>query len=128
MSIVRAAPADTETRNWIFSGFELIEELQGQTGDGKPKDEPGRILLSARANSYIAGVADITSGTRWCGAGRALPHELADKVYTYSRTLGPERLKENASMLVTEALAAAFPCRAPTAVDPFQPRGADNEF
>lgn len=128
MSFAQAAPASTEPRNWILSGSELILELQGKAGDDTPKEEPARIQLRARARAYIAGVADATSGTKWCGAGRVLPYELVDHVYTYSRMIGPERLSGNASMLVAEALAAAFPCRAPAAADAFKPSGAVNEF
>ena len=126
--VAQVTPADAKTRNWIFSGSELSLELQGKAGDGTPKEEPARISSSARANAYIAGVADATSGVKWCAAGKVLPHELADRVYSYSRTLGPERLKDNASILVTEALAVEFPCRGPATVDSFKPGRADTEF
>ncbi|WP_410118144.1 Rap1a/Tai family immunity protein [Agrobacterium tumefaciens] len=59
----------------------------------------------------MAGVADATSGTRWCGAGTVLPHELIDRVYTYLHTLASDRLKRSASSLVVKGLAGAFPCR-----------------
>ncbi|WP_158693429.1 Rap1a/Tai family immunity protein [Neorhizobium alkalisoli] len=95
-----------------MNGAELIEALEGRSGDGVPKGERDRILSGARANAYVAGAADATSGTRWCGAGAVLPHELADRVYTYLRTLAPERLKGSASSLVVEGLSEAFPCRA----------------
>lgn len=105
------AVAGDETRDWIFSGFELIEGLEGRSGDGM-SGEAGRILSNVRAIVYIAGVADTTSGTRWCGAGTVLPHELADRVHSHLRTLASDRLKGSASSLVAEALAEAFPCRA----------------
>jgi hypothetical protein len=105
-----AAPGD-ETRDWIFSGAELIEALEGRSGD-EISGEASRSRSNARAIAYIAGVADATSGTRWCGAGTVLPHELADRVYTHLRTLASGRLKGSASSLVVEGLAGAFPCRA----------------
>lgn len=111
MSIARGAPAAAETRDWIFSGFELIETLEGRSGDGL-SGEAGRIVSNARAMAYIAGVADATSGVRWCAAGNVLRHELVDRIYTYLRTLASDRLKGSASSLVVEGLAEAFPCRA----------------
>lgn len=111
MSIARGAPAVAEKRDWIFSGFELIEALEGRSGDGM-SGEAGRIVSNARAIAYIAGVADAARGARWCGAGNVLHHELVDRVYTYLRTLASDRLKGSASSLVVEGLAEAFPCRA----------------
>ncbi|RRD21733.1 hypothetical protein ECB98_23090 [Brucellaceae bacterium VT-16-1752] len=111
MSIARGAPAAAEKRDWIFSGFELIEALEGRSGDGM-SGEAGRIVSNARAIAYIAGVADAASGARWCGAGNVLRHELVNRVYTYLRTLASDRLKGSASSLVVEGLAEAFPCRA----------------
>lgn len=109
MGVAWAAPGD-ETRDWIFSGFELIEALEGRSGDGM-SGETGRVLSHARAIAYITGVADATSGTRWCRAGTILPHELVDRVYTDLRTFTSDRLKGSASSLVVEGLAKAFPCR-----------------
>lgn len=110
MGAAWALPED-EMRDWIFSGSELIEALEGRSGDGMP-GETGRGRSQARAIAYIAGVADATSGTQWCGAGAVLPHELADRVYIHLRTLSSDRLKRSASSLVVEGLAEAFPCRA----------------
>lgn len=111
MCIARGAPAAAEKRDWIFSGFELIEALEGRSGD-EMSGEAGHILSNARAIAYITGVSDATSGTRWCGAGNILPHELVDRAYAYLRTLASDRLKGSASSLVVEGLAEAFPCRA----------------
>lgn len=110
MGVAWAVPGD-ETRDWIFSGFELIEALEGRSGD-EMSGEAGHILSNARAIAYITGVADATSGTRWCGAGNILPHELVDRAYAYLRTLASDRLKGSASSLVVEGLAEALPCRA----------------
>jgi len=108
MGVAWAIPGD-KARDWIFSGFELIEALEGRSGD-EMSGEAGR--SRSKAIAYIAGVADATSGARWCGAGSVLPHELVDLVYTYLRTLASDRLKRSASSLVVEGLAGAFPCRA----------------
>ncbi|MFK3781407.1 Rap1a/Tai family immunity protein [Agrobacterium sp. NPDC089420] len=105
MGVAWAVPGD-ETRDWIFRGFELIEALEGRSGD-EMSGEAGRSGPNARA---IAGVADATSGTQWCGAGQVLPHEFPDRIYTYLKTLSPERLKQNAATLVIDGLAATFPC------------------
>ncbi|WP_338091171.1 Rap1a/Tai family immunity protein [Shinella kummerowiae] len=110
MGVAWAVPGD-KTRDWKFSGFELIEALEGRSSDEMSGEaDPSR--PKARAVAYIAGVADATRGTRWCGAGTVLPHELIDRVYTYLQSLASARLKRSASSLVVEGLAGAFPCRA----------------
>lgn len=104
------ALADEQARTWIFSGSELVGSLEGKLAPEASNEEIRRMLSSARGNAYIAGIADATSGARWCGAGTVLPHELADRVHTYLGDLPPERLNENAATLVSEALAKSFPC------------------
>lgn len=111
MSVAWAAP-DDKRRDWIFSGINLINALEGRPADGTAGNERDRALSSARANAYIAGVADATSGKRWCGAGTVMPHELVDRAYTYLRALPSSSLERNASSLVADGLAGAFPCRA----------------
>ena len=108
--VALAEPVRAGARDWIFSGSEMLAALEGREGHGMPSDELRRALSVARAQAYIAGVADSLSRSRWCGAGSVLPHEFSDRVYSYLRALPQDRLKENASMLATEALAAAFPC------------------
>jgi hypothetical protein len=108
LGVAQAAPSD-ESRDWIFSGSELTAALEGKSGD-EILGEAGRGQEKARAIGYIAGVADTTSGTLWCGAGTVLPHELVDRVYSHLRALGSDRLRLSASFLVVEGLAAAFPC------------------
>ncbi|HFL2038308.1 TPA: Rap1a/Tai family immunity protein [Stenotrophomonas maltophilia] len=66
-------------------------------------------MSSARASAYIQGVADASHG-QWCGQGRILPHELVDRVSSHLRQLPGERLQQDASPLVAEALRTAFPC------------------
>jgi hypothetical protein len=110
MILHAAALADEGARKWIFSGSELAEALEGKLAPEASNEESRRMLSSTRGNAYIAGVADATSGTRWCGAGTVLPHELADRVHTYLGDVPPERLEENAATLVAEALAQSFPC------------------
>ncbi|MEO9339370.1 Rap1a/Tai family immunity protein [Mesorhizobium sp. SB112] len=110
INVASAESGNDEARDWIISGTELIKALEGKSDDGALRSEAGRIKSGARGGAYIAGVADATSGTGWCGAGSVLPHELADRVYTHLRIVTPERLKERASTLVIEGLAAIFPC------------------
>ena len=95
-------------RTWLVSGAELIT-LQGKGADGFCDGEQCRGLSSARASSYILGVADASRG-QWCGQGRILPHELVDQVSSHLRQLPRERLQQDASALVVEGLRAAFPC------------------
>ncbi|APG95606.1 Tiorf68 protein (plasmid) [Sinorhizobium americanum] len=104
------ALADEPARTWIFSGSELVEALEGKLVPEASNEETRRMLSSAGGNAYIAGIADATSGTRWCGAGTVVPHELADRVHTHLGDLPTERLNENAATLVGEALAQSFPC------------------
>ncbi|WP_262090634.1 MULTISPECIES: Rap1a/Tai family immunity protein [Stenotrophomonas maltophilia group] len=96
-------------RTWFVSGAELITLLQGKGADGFCDGEHCRGLSSARASSYILGVADASRG-QWCGQGRILPHELVDQVSSHLRQLPRERLQQDASPLVVEGLRAAFPC------------------
>ncbi|MFD1703415.1 Rap1a/Tai family immunity protein [Methylopila henanensis] len=109
-NVASAEPGDDAAPDWMITGTELIKALEGKLDDGALQSEAGRITSAARGNAYIAGVADATSGTAWCGAGSVLPHELTDRVYTHLRSVTPERLKERASTLVIEGLAAVFPC------------------
>jgi hypothetical protein len=110
INVASAESGNDEARDWIISGTELMKVLEGKSDDGALQSEAGRIKSGARGSAYIAGVADATSGTGWCGAGSVLPHELTDRVYTHLRSVTPERLKGRASILVIEGLAAIFPC------------------
>ncbi len=96
-------------RTWLVSGAELITLLQGKGADGFCDGEQCRGLSSARASSYILGVADASRG-QWCGQGRILPHELVDQLSSRLRQRPRERLQQDASALVVEGLRAAFPC------------------
>ncbi len=106
-----AGSASAAAPSGLMSGAELVRALEGKPADGAPVSETGRMQASARGQAYIAGVADATSGTRWCGAGQVLAHELTDRVYTHLQRTAPERLQGTASTLVIEGLAASFPCR-----------------
>ncbi|WP_449415262.1 Rap1a/Tai family immunity protein [Ochrobactrum teleogrylli] len=110
ISVASAESDNDQARDWIISGTELIKALDGKFEDGALQSEAGRIRSGARGSAYIAGVADATSGTGWCGAGSVLPHELTDRVYTHLRSVTPERLTKRASTLVIETLAAIYPC------------------
>ncbi|MCD4661087.1 MULTISPECIES: Rap1a/Tai family immunity protein [Rhizobium/Agrobacterium group] len=112
INVASAGSGNDEGRDWIISGTELIKALEGKSDDGALQSEAGRIMSGTRGSAYIAGVADATSGTGWCGAGSVLPHELTDSVYTHLRSVTPERLKGRASTLVIERLAAIYPCPA----------------
>lgn len=110
INVASAETGNDVGRDWIISGTELIEALEGKSDDGALQSEADRVKSRARGSAYIAGVADATSGTGWCGAGSVLPHELTDRVYTHLRSVTPERLKGSASTLVIETLAAIYPC------------------
>ncbi|MFK3781403.1 Rap1a/Tai family immunity protein [Agrobacterium sp. NPDC089420] len=112
INVASAGSGNDEGHDWIISGTELIKALEGKSDDGALQSEAGRIKSGARGSAYIAGVADATNGTGWCGAGSVLPHELTDRVYTHLRSVTPERLKDSASTLVIETLAAIYPCPA----------------
>ncbi|HEV7245768.1 MAG TPA: Rap1a/Tai family immunity protein [Shinella sp.] len=112
INVASAESDNDQARDWIISGTELIKALEGKSDDGTLQSEAGRITSGARGIAYIAGVADATSGTGWCGAGSVLLHELTDHVYTHLRSVTPERIKGRASTLVIETLAAIYPCPA----------------
>lgn len=112
INVASAESGNDQGRDWIVSGTELIKALEGKSDDAALQSEAGRISSGARGSAYIAGVADATSGTGWCGAGSVLPHELTDRVYTHLQSVTPERLTRKASTLVIETLAAIYPCPA----------------
>jgi len=100
-----------ESRTWVFSGAELFSALKGIPEYELSDKETGRAFSVARASAYISGVADALQNREWCGGGAVLPHEMNDQVFTYLKTLPPERLQDNAAPLVIRALAETFPCR-----------------
>jgi len=110
-SSAKTGPNDA-ARNWSVSGDELIDALKRRPNSGASVGSTDRARSPAEGAAYIAGVADATGASSWCGAGSVLPHEFVDRVYTYLRTVPPERLKASASTLVIEALADSFPCAA----------------
>jgi len=69
-------------------------------------DERERI----KANMYLQGVMDATEGKIWCSYKMALPGSLREGVFNYMVKLTPERKKERASVLITEALAKDLAC------------------
>lgn len=109
---VSAKSGNDQRRDWAISGTELLKALEGKSDDGALQSEADRIMSGARGSAYIAGVADATSGTGWCGAGSVLPHELTDRVYTHLQSVPPERLEGRGSTFVIETLAAIYPCPA----------------
>lgn len=102
--------AGAAERTWIFSGAELKQAIEGKFAPEVSDPEMRRLVSVAKSSAYIAGVADLTSGSDWCGAGAVAPHELTDRVYTYLGDIGAEKLDEQAAVLVREALASSFPC------------------
>lgn len=107
----KASPNDA-VRTWSVSGSALFSALEGRLDSGASVNNADRAKAAAKGAAYIAGVADETNASSWCGSGSVLPHELTDRVYTYLRSVPPERLKGNASTLVIEGLADSFPCAA----------------
>ena len=104
------SPAGAEERTWIFSGAELKQAIEGKLAPEVSDPEMRRLVSVAKSSAYIAGVADLTSGSDWCGAGAVAPHELTDRIYTYLGDLSAEKLDEQAATLVREALKVSFPC------------------
>ena len=102
--------AGAEERTWIFSGAELKQAIEGKLAPEVSDPEMRRLVSVAKSSAYIAGVADLTSGSDWCGAGAVAPHELTDRIYTYLGDLSAEKLDEQAATLVREALKVSFPC------------------
>ncbi|XUY29436.1 Rap1a/Tai family immunity protein [Agrobacterium sp. rho-8.1] len=98
-----------EDRTWTFSGAELKQAIEGKLAPEVSDPEIRRMMSVAKSTAYIAGVADLTANTQWCGAGVA-PHELTDRVYTYLVDAPSEKLNESAATLVEKALESSFPC------------------
>ena len=102
--------AGAAERTWIFSGAELKQAIEGKLAPEVSDPEMRRLVSSAKSSAYIAGVADLTGGSDWCGAGTVAPHELTDRIYTYLGDIPAEKLDEQAATLVREALKVSFPC------------------
>jgi len=102
--------AGAAERTWIFSGAELKQAIEGKLAPEVSDPEMRRLVSVAKSSAYIAGVADLTSGSDWCGAGAVAPHELTDRIYTYLGDIPAEKLDEQAATLVREALKVSFPC------------------
>ncbi|SPZ47540.1 Uncharacterised protein [Agrobacterium tumefaciens] len=62
------SPAGAEERTWIFSGTELKQAIEGKLAPEVSDPEMRRLVSVAKSSAYIAGVADLTSGSDWCGA------------------------------------------------------------
>ncbi len=106
-----ASPTGAAERTWVFSGAELKNAIEGKEAPEVSDPQMRRIVSVSRADSYIAGVADLTPPDTWCGAGTVAPHEVKDRVYAYLGDLPNEKLDGNAADLVREALARSFPCQ-----------------
>ena len=104
------SPAGAAERTWIFSGAELKQAIEGKFAPDVSDPEMRRLVSVAKSSAYIAGVADLTSGSDWCGAGAVAPHELTDRIYTYLGDVPAEKLDEQAATLVRAALKVSFPC------------------
>ena len=102
--------AGAAERTWIFSGAELKQAIEGKLAPEVSDPEMRRLVSIAKSSAYIAGVADLTSGSDWCGAGAVAPHELTDRIYSYLGDIPAEKLDEQAATLVREALKVSFPC------------------
>lgn len=109
--LILSTEAASSERTWIFSGAELKSAIEGNYAPETSDPETRRLISAAKASAYIAGVADFTSGGKWCGAGEVAPHEIKDRVYTYLGDLSAEQLNANAATLVLAALEHSLPCQ-----------------
>ncbi|UKE50111.1 Rap1a/Tai family immunity protein [Xanthomonas translucens] len=112
---VLAAPAQTSNADvHQLSAAHLLQLLKGDpeavAGLQPQLAERRRQQASEAAKFYIAGVADGAEGVQWCAGGGVLRHELADRVYTALSALPPAQLQQRASIAVSQALRASFPC------------------
>lgn len=63
-----------------------------------------------RAMGYMDGVMDAAQGSRWCPAGRAVPHELNYEVAEALHRLPPAQLERGAASLILDVLGKLYPC------------------
>ncbi|MBV7483432.1 Rap1a/Tai family immunity protein [Bordetella sp. BOR01] len=76
------------------------------------QDPVQRTALSTyMATSYILGAADGAKGKQWCPAPDLDGRVMSEAVLNYLADLPQARLSENASVIVTEALGKAHPCK-----------------
>ncbi|MDR1890407.1 MAG: hypothetical protein LBQ81_13735 [Zoogloeaceae bacterium] len=70
-----------------------------------------KALENEFANGYLASIVDATQGDFGCATWKQKPHEIDADIAHELRKLPQERLREKASVLVTEALKKKFPCK-----------------
>jgi hypothetical protein len=90
-----------------LTGERLVEYLYYSSDNFSDRD----ILERGFAQGYLAGLADITQGKTWCDAWKIKPDEVDGDVFHTLRKLPQERLREKASVLVTETLGKKYPCK-----------------
>lgn len=110
-SVLESQPAD-DTANFLRDRALLSRNDVNLSGERflnawlSKTDERER----TKANMYLLGVMDATEGKVWCSHRLALPGSLREQVFNYMVKLSPERKKERASVLITEALAKNLAC------------------
>ena len=88
-----------------MTGSQLVRDLLGD-----PAANPLNSVRRERAMGYIHGVMDAAAGTRWCPAGKTVPHGLNYAVVDELSVISPEKLTGDASTLVLATLARLYPC------------------
>lgn len=87
-----------------MTGVQLVRDMMAEPGEGLNS------MKRERAMGYIEGIADASTGVRWCPAGKPVPHELPYVVVEEVDKM-KGHITGDASSLVLAALAKLYPCR-----------------
>ena len=101
MMFAQAAAAMTgnELKNWMNEAEAFKEGRPGASG-----------YKAGRYDGYVMGVANTFNGSAWCSRSGVTIGQMLDVVSKYLRDT-PEKLDEDASVLILDALGKAFPCK-----------------
>ncbi len=80
-----------------------LEELGASVASRLRGDRP------TFAKGYVTGVADATFSVSWCPKSEVTEEYIFQTVNQYIQA-NPDRLNQRAATVVTDALAAVFPC------------------
>lgn len=104
--LAQAAPRST-----AIDGDFLVGQYFGPPSKRHAPLKGDDYLEKQAARGYVDGIKDLTEGERWCDPRNMPPHEIHSDVVQAISTLGAERRKTNAAVLVLETLVRLYPCK-----------------
>ena len=92
-----------------YAYFDNGNDLYSKLGDWRSASTTNIVAASA-ALGYVVGVYDALDGITFCSPSNVNKNQVGDIVYNYLRDIPQIRQKEG-SVLVSNALKQAFPCK-----------------